>query len=328
MIDRRNVIGLLAGVAAAWPAFSSAQQAARVPRIGVLMGTAENEDGRTRLAAFRDALHQLGRRDAQIEVRWADGDEERAQRLARELIELRPRLLIGNSTTAARALQQHTADVPVVFIVVSDPVGDRLVASLAHPGGNITGFTGFEFSLAGKWLELLKETAPSIRRVAMLFNPTTAPGRGWPYVESAKTASRGLGFEVVPLPCSSAGQIESNLAEFAREPAGGAVTLPDSFTSAHAPTIVASASRHRIPTVYALRLFPLAGGLMSYGIDATAQFRQAASYADRIMRGEHPKDLPVQAPSNFELVINLKIAKQTGLEIAPLLLARADEVIE
>src|SRR5262249_44055433 len=239
-----------------------------------------------------------------------------------------PDVILANASIVARALRAHTSDIPVVFVLVSDPVGDRLVASLAKPGGNLTGFTTFEFSLASKWLEILKESAPSVRRVAILFNPMTAPAGGSAYVRNAEAVAASFAFQVFATPAVSADDIERGLDQFGREPNAGLIVLPDAFTSAHADLIVACAARNRLPTIYPLRLFAPAGGLVSYGIDTIAQFRQAASYVDRILLGEKPSELPVQAPNKFELVINLRTAKALGLEVPPTLLARADEVIE
>jgi ABC-type uncharacterized transport system substrate-binding protein len=329
-IQRRTFITLLGG-AAAWPLAARAQQREPMRRVGVLMAIAENEEGRSRIAPFRDGLRALGRvegRDIQIEARWAAGDSAKVQAFANELVSSKPDVILANATTVARALQAHTSDIPVVFVLVSDPVGDRLVTSLAKPGGNITGFTTFEFSLASKWLEILKESAPRVSRVAMLFNPMTAPGGGWAYVRNAEAAAASFAFHVLATPAVSADEIERSLDQFGREPNGGLLVIPDAFTSAHANSIVACAARNGLPAVYPLRLFVTAGGLLSYGIDTIGQFRQAASYVDRILRGEKPSDLPVQAPNKFELAINLTTAKALGLQIPDKLLALADEVIE
>jgi ABC-type uncharacterized transport system substrate-binding protein len=225
-------------------------------------------------------------------------------------------------------LQARTRDIPVVFVLVSDPVGDGLVASLAKPGGNITGFTTFEFSLASKWLEVLKETAPSVRRVAMLFNPNTAPAGGSAYLHQAEAVATSFAFQVLGTPVTSADEIGRSLDQFGRDPNGGLIVLPDAFTSANAQLIVACAARNRLPAVYPFRLFATAGGLISYGMDSVAQFREAASYVDRILLGEKPSDLPVQAPNKFEMVVNLKVARALGLDIPTTLVDRADEVIE
>jgi putative ABC transport system substrate-binding protein len=330
MTTRREFIGVLGG-AAAWPLAARAQQPGRVRRIGVLMAIAENEEGRARIAAFRDALHRLGRvegRNIQIEIRWAAGDKVKLQDFAKELVSLKPDVVLANTTPAARALQQHTSEIPVVFVFVADPVGDGLVTSLAKPGGNLTGFTSFEFSVASKWLELLKECVPSIRRVAMLFNPSTAPGGGWPYVHTAEAAASSFAVQIVGTPVASGEEIEQVLGQFAQRPNSGLIVVADAFTTARAELIVARAAHKRLPALYPLRLFATAGGLLSYGIDSIGPFGQAASYIDRVLKGERPADLPVQAPTKFQLVINLKTARALGIDIPLTLLARADEVIE
>ncbi|MFL5090013.1 MAG: ABC transporter substrate-binding protein, partial [Xanthobacteraceae bacterium] len=229
---------------------------------------------------------------------------------------------------AARALQLYTSEIPIVFVLVADPVGDRLVTSLARPGGNLTGFTSFEFSVASKWLELLKECVPSARRVAMLFNPSTAPGGGWPYVHTAEAAASSFAVQIVGTPVASGYEIEQSLDQFARQPNSALIVVADAFTTARAELIVARAAHNRLPALYPLRLFARAGGLFSYGIDSIGPFGQAASYVDRVFKGERPADLPVQGPTKFELVINIKTAKALGVDVPPTLLARADEVIE
>jgi ABC-type uncharacterized transport system substrate-binding protein len=329
-IRRRDFVTLLVS-AAAWPLAARAQQGERMRRIGVLMAMAENEEGRARIAAFRDELHRLGRvegRNIQIEIRWAAGDEAKLQHLAKELVSLKPDVILANTTPAARALQQHTSEIPAVFVLVADPVGDRLVTSLARPGGNLTGFTSSEFSLGSKWLEIFKECVPSVRRVAMLFNPSTAPGGGWPYVHAAEAVASSFAVQIVGTPAADGEEIERVLDQFARQPNSGLIVVADAFTTARAGLIVGRAAHNQLPALYPLRLFATAGGLLSYGIDSIGPFRQAASYVDRVLKGEKPAELPVQAPTKFELVINLKTAKVLGHTIPPTLLARADEVIE
>jgi putative tryptophan/tyrosine transport system substrate-binding protein len=328
---RRCEFITLIGGAAAWPLAARAQQGERMRRIGVLMGVGENEEGRARIAAFREELYRLGRvegRNIQIEARWAAGDEAKLQDFAKELVSLKPNVILANTTAAARALQQHTSEIPVVFVFVADPVGDRLVTNLARPGGNLTGFTSFEFSFAGKWLEILKECVPSVQRVAMLFNPSTAPGGGWAYVHAAEGVASSFAVQIVGTPAAAGEEIGRVLDWVALERNSGLIVVPDAFTSARAELIVARAAHSRLPALYPLRLFATAGGLLSYGIDSIGPFRQAGSYVDRILKGEKPADLPVQAPTKYELVINLKTAKALGLEVPPTLLARADEVIE
>jgi putative ABC transport system substrate-binding protein len=326
---REFIVGL--GGAAAWPLTARAQQPERMRHIGVLMVIAENEEGRARIAAFRDELHRLGRvegRNIQIEARWAAGDKVKLQDFAKELVSLKPDVILANTTPAARALQQHTSEIPVVFVLVSDPVGDRLVTNLARPGGNLTGVSSFEFSVASKWLELLKECVPSVRRVAMLFNPSTAPGAGWPYVQTAEAAASSFAVQIVGTPVASGEEIERILDQFARQPNSGLIIVADAFTTAHAELIVTRAAHGRLPALYPLRLFATAGGLLSYGIDSIGSFRQAGSYVDRILKGEKPAELPVQAPTKYELIINLKTARALGFDMPQSVLARADEVIE
>jgi putative tryptophan/tyrosine transport system substrate-binding protein len=328
---RREFITLLGGMAAVWPFAAHAQRPERMQRIGVLMAIGENDEGRARIAAFREELHRLGRvegRNIQIETRWAAGDEAKLQDYAKKLVSLKPDIILANATPAARALQQHTSEIPVVFVLVADPVGDGLVTNLARLGGNLTGFTSTEFSLAGKWLQIFKECVPSVQRVAMLFNPSTAPGGGWPYVHTAEAAAGSFAVQIVGTPVADGEEIERVLDQFARQPNSGLIVVADAFTTARAELIVARATHNRLPALYPLRLFATAGGLLSYGIDTIGPFRQAASYVDRVLKGEKPAELPVQAPMKFELVINLKTAKALGLDIPPTLLARADEVIE
>ena len=329
-MNRRALIAALGG-AAAWPLAAWAQQAERMQRIGALMAIRDNEEGRARTAAFREELHRLGRvegRNIQIETRWAAGDEAKLHDFAKELVSLKPDVILANTTAAARVLQQYTSDIPVVFVFVADPVGDRLVTNLARPGGNLTGITSFEFSFAGKWLEMLKECMPSVQRVAMLFNPSTAPGGGWAYVQVAEGVASSFAVQIVGTPAAAGEEIERVLDRVARERNSGLIVVPDAFTSAHAELIVARAAHGRLPALYPLRLFATAGGLLSYGIDSIGPFRQAGSYVDRILKGEKPADLPVQTPTKYELVINLKTARALGLELPATLLARADEVIE
>ena len=325
---RREFIGLVGG-AAAWPLAARAQRAGNMKRIGVLFGGAENEEGRGRLAAFNEGLRALGHtvgRDVEIVVRWAAGDNTKAQELAMELVGLKPDAIFSTTTVATRALKRATTEIPIIFASVSDPVGDGLIASLANPGGNITGFTTFEFSLASKWLYILKEIAPQTTRFAMLFNPATAPGGGMGYVRIAETAARAS--QVVAMPVGSVDDITRSLDQFAAHPNGGLIVIPDSFTTLNADLIVASAARNRLPAIYTFRNFSTAGGLVSYGLDAVVQVRQATTYVDRILQGKKVSELPVQAPNKFDLVINLRTAKALGVTVPPTLQAAADEVIE
>jgi putative ABC transport system substrate-binding protein len=326
---RREFLGMIGGMAATWPRAARAQRAGNMKRIGVLFGPAENEEGRSRLAAFYEGLRALGHapgRDVEIDVRWAAGDNTKAQALAKELVSLKPDVIFSTTTVATRALKQATTEIPIIFATVSDPVGDALIASLARPGGNITGFTSFEFSVASKWLDILKEIAPQATRIAMLFNPATAPGGGMSYVRVAEAAARGS--RIVAMPVGSVDDINRSMDQFAAQANGGLIVLPDSFTGQNTELIVAAAARNRLPAIHSNRSFSTAGGLVSYGLDATVQPRQAATYVDRILRGEKVSGLPVQAPNKFDLVINLKTAKTLGLTVPLTLQASADEVIE
>ena len=326
---RRDFLGILGSAAMAWPRAARAQQTGNMKRIGVLFGGAENEEGRGRLAAFNEGLRALGHtagRDVEIDVRWAAGDNTKAQALAKELVSLKPDAIFSTATVATRALKRATTEIPIIFATVSDPVGDGLIASLARPGGNITGFTSFEFSLASKWLDVLKEVAPQTIRIAMLFNPATAPGGGMSYVRIAEAAARTS--QIVAMPVGSVDDINRSMDQFAAQPNGGLIVVPDSFTNQNTELIVAAAARNRLPAVYPLRNFSTAGGLISYGVDGAVQARQAATYVDRILRGEKVSGLPVQAPNKFDLVINLRTAKTLGLSVPQTLQVAADEVIE
>jgi putative ABC transport system substrate-binding protein len=260
-----------------------------------------------------------------IDTRWGAGDADRTRTYAKELIRAAPDVVVAESTPAASALQQESRTTPIVFIQAGDPVGSGLVASLARPGGNLTGFTNYVPSMGGKWLELLKEIAPRLTRTAALFNPRTHTGQFWGVLESA---AESVNVTFTKAAVEDAAAIGQTVEAMAGEPAGGLLVMPDSFTLSHRETIVALTARHRVPAVYAFRGFPANGGLASYGMSLITVYRDAASYVDRILRGGRPGDLPVQAPTKFELVINLKTANALGLEIPPTLLARADEVIE
>jgi len=329
-MKRRELITLLGGAAAAWPLAARAQQGVAVRRIGVLMGWPESDAvARAQVAAFRTDLQGLGwteGRNIRLDYRWAELNAEAMQRFAKELIALKPDLILSQTTPSTAALLQHTRTIPVVFALVSDPIGSGFVASLARPGGNATGFVATEVQ-GGKWLELLKEIAPRVTRVAAMFNPAAAP-----YVEiymsPFKTAAQSLGVEESPAPVQDTSEIESVVSALAREPNGGLIVLPDSFTLARRVEITSLAARYRLPAIYPYGFFAEVGGLLSYGNDLNENFRHAATYADRILRGAKPSELPVQAPVKFELVINLKTAKALGLDVPPLLQQRADEVIE
>jgi len=329
---RREFITLVGAAAATWPLGARAQQPDRVRRIAVLAGYGEDDpQGRAYLAAFQQRLNELGwvvGRNVRIDYRWAHGDSDRARMLAKELVELRPDVLLGEATSSVMALKQMTSVVPIVFTNLSDPIGSGLVANLAKPGGNVTGFTNFESSMGGKWLELLKEFAPGVTRVAIMFNPTVSLhiARGY-YLDAIKTASERLAVSTTVTPVQNADDIERSLNQFAHSD-GGLVVLPDTFTIVHRDVIVVGAAKHRLPAIYSFRLFVTSGGLLYYGINALDQYPRAAMYVDRILRGEKPSDLPVQAPTKFELIINMKVARSLGLTVPPSLLATTDEVIE
>jgi ABC-type uncharacterized transport system substrate-binding protein len=328
-MKRREFISLLGGAAAAWPLAAPAQQTGRVRRIAMLVGATENDpEAPLSLEAFRQTLNQLGWNDGvsvRIDTRWGHGDPDRMGAYAKELIGTAPDVAVADSTPAALALQRESRTTPIIFIQAGSPVGSGLVANLARPGGNLTGFTNYVPSMGGKWLELLKEVAPRLARVAALFNPKTHTGQYWDVLEAA-TQSLGVTFGKAAV--EDDGGIARALEALAGEPAGGLIVMPDSFTMSHRETIVALAARHRVPTVYPFRVFPAQGGLMSYGMNRVGVYRDAASYVDRVLRGEKPGDLPVQAPTTFELVINLKTAKALGLDVPWFLQQRADEVIE
>jgi putative ABC transport system substrate-binding protein len=328
---RRQFITLLGGAAAAWPVAVRAQQTNRVRRIGVLMGYPENDlEGPAFFAAFREALQKLGwaeDRNIRFDTRWATPeDAEARQRFAKELVALQPDLILSAATPTTAALLQQTRTIPIVFATVGDPVGSGFVASLSRPGGNVTGFQAMVGSLAGKWLELLKEIAPRVARVAVLFNPATTPYES--YLNPLKAAAASFAVEAIAAPVRDLSELESVVAAQARAPNGGLVVMPDTFTDVYRAEIISLAARYGLPAVYARRIFTELGGLLSYGFDALDSYRRAATYVDRILKGTKPSELPVQAPVKFELAINLKTAKALGLEIPPTLLATADEVIE
>jgi len=328
---RRDFIALLGcGAALALPHVARAQD--RMRRIGVLMAYPEGDaEAQARVAAFRDGLQKLGwteGRNIRIDTRWATpGDAEARQRFAKELVALQPDLIFSLNTPTTAALVQQTRTIPIVFAVVVDPVGSGFVASLPRPGGNVTGFTLMEPTMAGKWLELLKEIAPRVNRVAFLFNPATAPYAEY-YLNPFRAAAASFAVEAIAAPVHDTSELESVVAAQAREPNGGLIAMPDSFMTAHRAEITSLAARYRLPAVYAYRYFTEVGGLLSYGSDQLDDYRRAATYVDRILKGAKPSELPVQAPVKFELVINLKTAKALGLDVPLQLQQRADEVIE
>lgn len=327
---RRDIIAL-AGVTAAWPLAARAQQADQMRRIGVLMSIAASEPGaQARVASFRKGLQELGwaeGRNIRFDIRWASFDEALMQRFAKELVALQPDLILSHNTPTTAALLQQTRTIPIVFAVVSDPVGSGFIASFPRPGGNVTGFTNIEPTMAGKWLELLKEIAPRVTRVAFLFNPATAPYAEY-YVSPLEAAAASFSLEAIAAPVRDTSELESAIAAHAGAPNSGLVVMPDSFLITHRAEITSLAARYRLPAVYPFRTFIELGGLLSYGNDLLDGFRRAAMYADRILKGATPSELPVQAPDKFELVINLKTAKALGLDVPVNLQLRADKLIE
>jgi putative ABC transport system substrate-binding protein len=328
---RREFLTLLGG-AAALPSPAATQQARRTRRIAVLMGYNEkDQEAQARITAFKQQLRELGWSEGEsyrIDDRWVSGSTERMDAAAAELVRLQPDVIVSATTGVLRALLRHTRTIPIVFLSVSDPVGDGFVASLASPGGNATGFTNLERSLGGKWLEILLEIAPGLKRVASLFNPPTSADRGAYYGRAFEAAAASLHVEPLAGPALEAADIDRLVASLAGDPAGGLIVMPDVFTVVNRQRIVAATAKHRVPTIYPYRYFVADGGLVSYGIDLFDQYRRAAVYVDRIFRGDAPAALPVQGPARFDLAINLKTAKALGLTVPPTLLARADEVIE
>jgi len=328
-VKRREFISLLGG-AAAWPLAARAQPTTeRVRRIGVLVSTtADDPEGQARIAAFHQGLQERGwtlGRNARVDVRWGAFDADSSRHYATELVALAPEVIVASASAAMGALQQMRT-VPIVFVSIIDPVGAGFVESLARPGGNVTGFSLFEYGLSGKWLELLKEIAPSVTRAAVLREAALASGVGQYAIIQAVASS--LGIELRPIDLRDPGEIERGVLAFAREPNSGLIIVGAPSGVVHRDLIIALAARHRLPAVYPYPAFAHSGGLISYGPDAVDQYRRAAGYVDRILKGAKPADLPVQAPTKYELVINLKTAKALGLEIPSSVLARADEVIE
>jgi len=328
-MKRREFIGLLGG-ALAWPLAARAQQRQRMRRVGVFTpGTADDPEHKTRDAAFLQGLGELGwivGRNLRIDYRWGAGDYERFRAMAAELIELNPDVILAQGSSTVTALQKTSGTVPIVFANVTDPVGSSLVATMARPGGNATGFVTTEFGFSAKWLELLKELAPRVTRVAVLRSSAVASQIA--LFGGIQSVAPALGVELRPIDTRDAGEIERAVAAFAGEPNGGLIAASGSGVLLHRELIVALAARYRLPAVYAYRSHVVSGGLASYGPDSIDQFRRAAQYVDRILKGERPADLPVQAPTKYELVFNLKTAKVLGIEMPASVLARADEVIE
>jgi putative ABC transport system substrate-binding protein len=304
-----------------------------VRQIAFLMNTNEADgESQRRLAAFRKGLGELGwieGTNIRIDTRWGGGNPEQVQAYAKELVASAPDVLVTNGTPSTAALKRETSSIPIVFAVITDPVGDGFAASLSRPGGNITGFGAYDSEMGGKWVQLLKEVAPNITRAALLFNPRTAPGGGTglmrPFYD---TAARTLAVELVPMPILELGRLEPSLASFGAQPNSGLIAMPDGFVVVNSAAVIRLANELRLPAIYPFRFFAANGGLMSYGVDSADLNQRAASYVDRILKGANPSELPIQTPTKFELVLNLKTAKAIGLEVPPMLLARADEVIE
>jgi putative ABC transport system substrate-binding protein len=332
-MKRRELITLLGAAAVAWPLTAHAQQGGQVRRIGVLLGGAESDPQIVEgLAAFKTALGELGwidGRNVQIDYRFAAADVDRMRIFAKELVALQPDVLVGHTTGVVAALQREAKTIPIVFVIVSDPVGSGFVESLPRPGGNITGFINIEASLSGKWIEMLKEIAPRIARAALMFNPATAPYFAF-YQQPFEAAARLSGIEPIAAPIHTAADIEQVFDSLGNRPDSGLVLPPDVFTSTkvNLDLVASLAARTHLPTIYPYRYMVAAGGLISYGIDSIDLYRRAPAYIDRILKGAKPADLPVQLPTKFELAINLKTAKALGIDIRPTLLGRADEVIE
>ena len=328
---RRAFLKLVGGSAVAWPLVARAQQPERMRRIGVLMGYAESDrQGQANVAAFRMGLQKLGwteGRNVAIEYRWAAAEADLVQQFAKELVALQPDLILTQNTPITAAVLQQTRTIPIIFANVSDPVGSGFVAGLPRPGGNVTGLIDIDASMAGKWLGLLKEVAPRVARVAFLFNPATAPFAEY-YVTPLKAAAVSFAVEAIAAPVRDTSELESVVAGHAREPDGGLIVMPEAFMNVHRAEVTSLAAHYRLPAVYPRRFFAEVGGLLSYGNDQSDNFRRTATYADRILHGAKPNELPVEQPTKFELVINLKTAKALGLTVPVHLQQIADEVIE
>jgi putative tryptophan/tyrosine transport system substrate-binding protein len=329
-MKRREFIALIGAVTIVSSNIVFGQQSGHVPRVGVLTGLSEDDpETKIRVEAFRQGLRELGLQDGNnihVDYRWGAVNPDEAARNAKELIRLNPDVIFAATTPAVAAFVGQTRTIPIVFVQVGDPVGQGFVASLARPGGNMTGFTPYEFSLGGKWLDVLKDIAPQVARVALVFNPDTVPYAG--FVHSAEAAASSLAVHAVPAPVRSPSEIEMAIKAFAQEPSGGLILFPDVSTAAHRKRIIELAAEYRLPAVYGLLFFATDGGLVAYGPDSVEPYRRAATYVDRILKGANPGELPVQAPTKYELIINVKTAKALGLTVPPSLLAQADEIIE
>jgi len=330
MRRREFIVGLVG--AAGWPLAARAQQPDRMRRIGVLMGFDENDpESKAEFSVFVKGLAELGwaaGSNLRMDVRWAAGNVDQMRAFAKEMVGLQPDVILANTTPMTAALQRETRTIPIVFVGVGDPIGDGFVASLSRPGGNITGFIYTEAAMAGKWVELLTEIAPGVKRVAMIVNPDNASGRGLYFQTPFETAARSLKLEATTVPVRSEVEIETVITALGRAPGGGLVPSPDSFIFVHRAAIILLAAQHHIPAVYYHRTYAKDGGLLTYGPDRQDQFRRSASYVDRILRGAKPTELPVEVPTKFEMVVNLKTAKALGLAVPQSILLRADEVIE
>jgi putative ABC transport system substrate-binding protein len=326
---RRDFIKVMTAAAAAWPHAARAQQGETMRRVGILLPYREGDaEGQAVVAAFQEGLRGLGwtaGRNVQFDVRWASGDPEKARSLAKELIGMAPDVIVPSSNLVTTIVQQETRTIPIVFILVGDPIGSGYVASMAQPGGNLTGFAVLENAIAGKWVEILKEIAPQVRRIGFILHPETPANVGLLRAAEAGTPS---GIKLIALGVHNIAEIESAVAGFAAEADGGLIAAPHAVTFANREAIVGLAARYRLPAVYAFRTFATSGGLISYGTNPIVVWREGASYVDRVLRGAKPADLPAQFPTNYELVINLKTAKALGLTVPPLMLGRADDVIE
>jgi putative ABC transport system substrate-binding protein len=329
-VRRREFITLLGGAVAAWPLAARAQQPERMRRIGVLVGSVETDlESQARVAAFERGLQTLGwiaGRNVHLDYRFGSADSELIQKYAAELVGMMPDVILANSPQVLRALSQRTSTIPIVFALIVDPVGEGFIKSLAQPGGNITGFTSFEYPLSGKWLELLKEIAPSVRQVLAINHSENVTGAG--YLRALEGAGSATGVKLIAAQVRDAAEIEQAIATMARQSNGGLIMLPSALAQVNREMITKVTAQHRLPAVYPFRYFVATGGLMSYGVDTVDVFLRSASYIDRVLKGEKPAALAVQQPTKFELTINLKTAKALGLTVPPTLLARADEVIE
>jgi putative ABC transport system substrate-binding protein len=331
-MNRRGFITLLGGALAAWPVAARTQQTAQVRRIGVQLSGSENDpEMQARIGALRDGLKALGwmeGRNYQFEYRWPGSDPGRIRIASAEMARAAPDIIVVGHTLSALSLRKESTSIPIVFVNIADPVGSGLIPSLARTGGNITGFTAFEFATAGKWLDVLKEIAPSVKRVGLIFGSSDLSATGEKFYHALARAAPLLSVELTPLRVRDAAQVHEGVGAFASRPDGGLLAAADPGGVLNRGAIIAAAARHRLPAVYPFRFFVIEGGLASYGVDLNDEYRRAASYVDRILKGANPADLPVQAPDKFELVVNLKTAKAMSLDVPPSLLARADEVIE